>query len=298
MLRRSVGVAEPFHVAPHLTLVPPVNVAAQDLPAVTALLRRVAGASHPFDLDVGPVATFLPETPTLHLAVDGADLDGLRSLRGHLRAGPFDRPDVWPFHPHVTICEQLDTALIEAGMRAFAGLRQRWSCCSLHLLEQHRHGPEHPRHGQACWVPVREEPLGGPLVVGRGGVELVLRTVSMVEPAAADLLGVTATVPGAAGRAQHIVVVAEQPDEPDRVLGVAAGRLPPGASVVELDRVSVVADRRREGIAGQVLRAWVSAAATRGAAAAVVAAATDAADAAFLVSQGFEPMRSWWFRGM
>ena len=35
-LRRAVGLVEPFHVAPHVTLVPPVNVAEEDLADVKA----------------------------------------------------------------------------------------------------------------------------------------------------------------------------------------------------------------------------------------------------------------------
>ena len=43
-LRRAVGVAEPFHVPPHITLVPPVNVRDEDIPEVLSILRRAAAA--------------------------------------------------------------------------------------------------------------------------------------------------------------------------------------------------------------------------------------------------------------
>lgn len=265
VLRRATGVPEPFGVAPHLTLVPPVNVAEADLPAVEATLRRVAAAARPVSLTVGPAATFLPETPTLHLAVSGPDLDGLRSIRGHLRAGPFDRPDVWPFHPHVTICEHASVELIQAGLVAFAGLRRRWQVDSLHLLEQHRHGPDHPLHGRAHWVPIREEPLGGAVVVGRGGVELSLRAVGCVEPEVAALVGIDLLPPPVSPDSPRpLVVVAEADDGGRRPLGAAVGHTDAGV-VAGLDHVVVVEEHRRVGIGRHLVSAWCSAAAERGA---------------------------------
>lgn len=284
VLRRAAGLSEPFHVAPHLTLVPPVNVAEVDLPTVMVLLRRVAAAAHPVDLDVGPVATFLPETPTLHLTVGGADVDCLRSLRGHLRSGPFDRPDVWPFNPHVTICEHAEPALIDSGLVAFASFRQRWRVASVHLLEQRRHGPGHPMHGRAHWVPVREEPLGGATLVGRGGVELSLRTVGLVEPEVGCLLGiepVRATDPFEAART--LLVVAEQPTERGTLLGAVAGRLG-GSDVAELERVVVAAEHRNIGIGRQLVNRWCAEVAVRGAR---IVLASDLHDGT-LQSLGFE----------
>lgn len=297
MLRRATGLAEPFHVAPHLTLVPPVNVAEGDLGDVGAVLRRVAASSVPLELDVGPAATFLPETPTLHLEVAGPDLDGLRAMRGHLRSGPFDRPDVWPFHPHVTIREHAESELVAAGLRAFAGFHQRWVVPSLHLLEQRRRGPEHPLHGQACWWPIREEPLGGLSIVGRGGVELALRTVTIVEPDVSGLLGLAADVDDASGERNRLVVVAESATTTGELLGAAAGRLVSGSDVGELSHLSVLPARRGEGIGARLLAAWISSAAARGAG---LAAATwgrsDPVAEGFLQRHGFERVRAGWFR--
>lgn len=287
VLRRAVGLAEPFPVAPHLTLVPPVNVAEADLPAVREVLRRVATATNPLELEVGPVATFLPETPTLHLAVGGSDLSALRSLRGHLRCGPFDRPDVWPFHPHVTIVEHAGPELIEAGLVAFASMRQHWSVGALHLLEQRRHGPGHPLHGGAYWVPVREEPFGGPCIVGRGGAELVLRTAGVVEPDVACIAGVDMAASPTPGAPTPLVVVAEDGEDAGAVgavLGAAIGSIGSGR-VAELQHVTVSTGRRRMGVGRHLVAEWCSQAAHRGAVAAV---APEHADG-FLGSLGFRP---------
>ena len=183
MLRRAVGVPEPFHVAPHITLVPPVNVRDEELADVLVLLRSAATDAGPFSLDVGPAATFLPGTPTLHLAVGGSEdeVRHLGSIRAAVRSGPLDRPDEWPFTPHVTLHERHDPDAIGPAVATLSGVHQRWEIDRLHLLEQRRR-----EDGTAHWAPIREEPLGGPAVVGRGGLEVVLRTVGMVEEAVAE----------------------------------------------------------------------------------------------------------------
>jgi len=264
-LRRAVGLVEPFHVAPHVTLVPPVNVAEADTEEVLGILRRVAASSPSIDLDVGPVTTFLPETPTLHLAVTATDPEVLQSLRGRLRSGPFDRPDVWPFHPHATLCESAGPELIAAGVTALAGLTQRWSVRSIHLLEQRRHGPDHPRHGQAHWVAIREEPLGGPAVLGRGGIELSMRTVSMIEPETAVLVGSPPSGPPVRPGPEPLVVVAEAPGAVGEPWGAATGVVATGTRVAELHRVVVDRSRRGLGVGRHLVAAWCSDAARRGA---------------------------------
>ena len=57
-LRRAFGDPALERVAPHVTLVPPVNVAERDLVEVLAILRRAAGQARPLELTLGPVAAF------------------------------------------------------------------------------------------------------------------------------------------------------------------------------------------------------------------------------------------------
>ena len=85
-LRRAVGDEDVTRIAPHVTLVPPVNVREEEVDDAVAVLRRAAAAVPPLRLELGPVTTFAPVSPTLHLAV-GGDVDGVRRLRdGHFRS--------------------------------------------------------------------------------------------------------------------------------------------------------------------------------------------------------------------
>src|SRR3954447_15370684 len=73
-IRRGLGDGAFTDVAPHITLVHPVNIREEELPAAEALLRAVAGATDPFTVRIGPPGTFEPVTPTAYLAVGGAEV--------------------------------------------------------------------------------------------------------------------------------------------------------------------------------------------------------------------------------
>lgn len=292
VLRRAVGVAEPFAVLPHLTLVPPVNVAEDRFVDALGVLRAAAGSVGPFDLVVGPAATFAPDTPTLHLSVRAApsDAERLVELRTLLRTGPFDRPDAWPFVPHVTLAESLPDgpggAGLDAAVAVLGGFRSPWRAERVHVLEQGRR-----ETGERVWRPVHAEPLGGPVVVGRGGVELRLRVVDVVEPAVAERLGVPPLgIPeqgpfGSSG--DPVVVVAEDlragGAEAFEPLGVAAGA---SGRVAVLERLVVAQGRRGHGVGAHLLAAWTSAVVERGAEV-LVADPDPGSDGDFLVRHGF-----------
>jgi 2'-5' RNA ligase/GNAT superfamily N-acetyltransferase len=172
-LRRALGDSSLEAVVPHLTLVPPVNVRSGDLDQALAVVRRAAAVEDgPLHLDLGPVATFLPASPVVYLAVGGVDLDRLARLRSAVVSGPFLRPDRWPWVPHVTVADQ---ALAEEAGAALAALRRYRSRTSFDrvvvLEERHRR-----------WHPLADAALGPPAVVGRGGLELEITEGRMPGP--------------------------------------------------------------------------------------------------------------------
>jgi GNAT superfamily N-acetyltransferase len=141
---------------------------------------------------------------------------------------------------------------------------------------------------------VAEEPLGGPRVVGRGGIELHLRSGSVLAPTVAELTGWTWPPLLPAGGAT-LVTTAELPGEPGVAVGAALGRADAQGAV--LDHVVVVTERRGEGVARHVVGEWCRAAVERGAGVvatrpvAHLAADPDAGDpGAFLAGLGFTPI--------
>src|ERR671922_1484794 len=80
-LRRALGDGALGRIPAHLTLVPPVNVPVERVPAALTVLRSAgAAAGGPLRLQLGPAATFQPVTPVVYLEV-GGDVDRLVALR-------------------------------------------------------------------------------------------------------------------------------------------------------------------------------------------------------------------------
>jgi 2'-5' RNA ligase len=229
-LRRALGDSSLEAVAPHLTLVPPVNVRSGDLGQALGVVRRAAAVEEgPLELDLGPVATFVPATPVVYLAVGGPDLDRLARLRSAVVCGPFLRPDRWPWVPHVTIADQ---ALAEDAGAALASLRHYRSHISFDrivVLEERHHR----------WHPLADVALGPPAVGGRGGLELEITEGRMPGP---DVMVMAESQFAGIDDAEMRSNLA------DFVGGLGAGQ--PAQSVV-------LTGRREGGVAGAAL-AWQS----------------------------------------
>jgi 2'-5' RNA ligase len=162
-LRRALGDTALGAVPAHVTLVPPVNVRAEDLGLALQVLRRAASdQSGPIAVELGPVTTFMPASPVVYLAVGGPDLDRLARLRQAVVAGPMLRPDHWPWVPHVTLTDDAPADRIEAALAALFSYSAATVFDRVVLLEEREHR----------WQPLADACLGRAAVVGRGGLEL------------------------------------------------------------------------------------------------------------------------------
>jgi len=258
-IRRALGDPMLERIAPHVTLVPPINVRTNAIADVLVLLRDAASARRPFVLDLGPPRTFAPDSPTLYLSIGGSGyaLAQLASLREDVFRAPLARDLERPFTPHVTIGNDIADERGAAARVALADYATAAEFASVHLLEQ-QHRPEGRQ-----WVPVADVPFGSRVIVGRGGVELELTTSTLVDPEAMALLSeVNATdadqsaVPSnrVVRGVDSVVVTARRHG---RVVGVASGQ--PDMVVGRAMAVVVARDERRQGIARQLVLALRSA---------------------------------------
>ena len=235
-LRRAVGDGALGRIPAHLTLVPPVNVREDRLGEALAVLHRAAAVTRPFTVGLGPPATFLPDNPTLHLAVTGDD--DVRALRDRVFVDPLARPLTWPFVPHVTVADEADPDRIRAALLALADYRVEVTFFRVHLL---REGPGR------IWTPIADAAFAPPAVIGRGGLPVELAVSEAVDPDAARLgpsrLVVTARMDGA-------------------VAGYAEGWCEAGAA--HLSSLVVSVDAAHLGVGRHLLAAFRSEAAQRG----------------------------------
>lgn len=268
-LRRAAGDRALGRIPPHLTLVPPVNVAEGDLPAVLARLRDAAASvPGPLELVLGPPGTFLPTNPVLYLDV-GGDTDALARIRSAVFAGALRRPEAWPWTPHVTLADEADPARIEAALGVLDAYRVGFEADRVVLLEERRTGT-----GRR-WMPLADAVFGPRHVVARGGLELELSLGRLLDPEAAALLRALpeseTMVPGAPPAGEEAGATLGERRAPFPLLCVARRREGPvgvGAAWWSNWRghlgIAVDPAARRQGIGSQILARLTSALAEGG----------------------------------
>lgn len=273
-LRRAVGDPALDSVAPHLTLVPPVNVREDDLPVALARLRAAASAMDgSIAVTLGPPVTFPAPSPVLYLAVDG-DLDAVASLRDRVFAEPLQRRLDHPFHPHVTLATELAPDWLAAAVAAMAGYRTTATFDRLHLLEERLLGD-----GRRAWRAVADAPFARPWVIGTGGLPLEVTVTTLADPEVAVVLAADGDGPIGA----DIVITARREG---RVVGAAALTVPSGRPPAGLMAIAVTAADRSTGVGGHLLERAARAVAAAGCTA-LVDATGDAAVDAWLATLGW-----------
>lgn len=259
-LRRACGDGARSRIRPHLTLVPPVNVRSDDLPAALAVVRTAASDLRSFTLRLGPPATFLPATPTLHLAVGGSGsaTQALGQLRDAVFRAPLERPLTFPFVPHVTLADEMAPERIDAASVALQDYVAEMLVERVHLLQEVRDDDGYRR-----WVPIADASFAPRVVVGRGGVELDLAVSMLLDPEStrfeADAWPEGEEMPPfeVPAGAEPVVVVARRRSV---VVGVARGWSAAEKGVVQA--VLVAPSERRQGIARHLVAAFRHAAGT------------------------------------
>lgn len=187
-LRRACGDSTLGSVPGHITLVPPVNVHEDDLPAALSRVRAAASSVRgPITVTVGPPDTFSPVNPVLYLAVAGPGVEAIHRLRATVFAYPLERTQSWDFVPHVTIADNATPERIAAGLVALADYRASAAFKRVHLLEE---SPDR------TWHVLADAPLGPADVVGRGGFEVELTTSESLDPEATTFLAKRDVEPG------------------------------------------------------------------------------------------------------
>lgn len=116
--RTSVGDLTATQIPTHITLIPPIDVATDDLPAVTEHLTAVAGTMDGFKVHLRGTGTFRPVSPVVFVTlVEG--ISRCEQLAKAVRRGPLAVDLNFPYHPHVTVAHHLGDAQLD---RAFADL--------------------------------------------------------------------------------------------------------------------------------------------------------------------------------
>lgn len=148
--RTSVGDTTATQIPTHITLIPPAEVATDDLEQVTSHLAEAAGTVEPFDIHLRGTGTFRPVSPVVFVTV-AEGISGCEVLADAVRRGPLAVDLHYPYHPHVTIAHHLDDPTLDRAFDELASFECRFPVDSFSLYV---HDPD------AGWQPTHEYGLG------------------------------------------------------------------------------------------------------------------------------------------
>lgn len=117
--RAEFGDPQAATVPSHVTLLPPDDVGSTCLEVVRGALADVAAQFAPFEMTLQGTGTFRPVSPVVFVAVSrGISETELLATRLRDAVGP--PPSGFPFHPHVTVAQDLDEAVLDRAYTELA----------------------------------------------------------------------------------------------------------------------------------------------------------------------------------
>ncbi len=149
--RMSVGDLTATQIPTHITLIPPVEVDAEDLEAIEEHLRGSAGSMAPFQVHLRGTGSFRPISPVVFVTL-AEGISACEQLADVIRRGPLDLELQFPFHPHVTVAHHLPDDVLDRAFDDLADFECRFVADSFHL---------YLHDADAGWRPSREFRLVG-----------------------------------------------------------------------------------------------------------------------------------------
>ena len=150
--RGAAGDPQAAFTPAHVTLLGPTEVPTELLPAVEKHLEDVAAERPPFPIHLRGTGTFRPITEVVFVTL-AVGISDCELLAGAIAAGEgLARDSRFPYHPHVTVAQDVPADALDAVFEDLAGFSARFEVPGFTLFS---HGGEGP------WRPRRDFPLGG-----------------------------------------------------------------------------------------------------------------------------------------
>jgi 2'-5' RNA ligase len=150
--RSKVGDPQASLVPPHVTLLPPTEVAVADRAAISAHLAEIARCHPPFEMHLSGTGTFAPVSDVVFIAV-AKGIGNCELLATDVRRGPLARTLSFPYHPHVTVAHDVPADMLELAYNGLSDLSAAFPVDSFTEFEQTPAGD---------WAVSREYKLTGP----------------------------------------------------------------------------------------------------------------------------------------
>jgi 2'-5' RNA ligase len=150
--RAKVGDPQASLVPPHVTLLPPTEVAVADRTSISAHLAEVARCHPPFEMHLSGTGTFSPVSEVVFVTV-AKGIGNCELLATAVRSGPLARQLSFPYHPHVTVAHDVPAEMLEFAYNGLADLSAAFPVEAFTEFEQTPSG---------AWTVAREYRLTGP----------------------------------------------------------------------------------------------------------------------------------------
>lgn len=150
-MRRAAGDPQADAVPPHVTLMPPTEVAEGLIPDFTTHLHDVARDFAPFDMILRGTGTFRPTSPVVFVQL-AQGVDSCEQLESAVRSGPIGRDLEFRYHPHVTIAHHVDDGALTHAFEVNKHYEAAFTVSEFHLYFQEDDG---------VWSPVESFTLQG-----------------------------------------------------------------------------------------------------------------------------------------
>jgi 2'-5' RNA ligase len=148
--RASFGDIQAESVPTHVTLLPPTIVESVALQEIDEHLTKVASAHPRFVMHLRGTATFRPNSPVVFISLTKG-ISACELLSEAIRTGPLERELPFPYHPHVTVAQDVPDAALDRAYESLADYECRFDVAAF-AMYTHEDG--------RGWVPRREFPLG------------------------------------------------------------------------------------------------------------------------------------------
>jgi 2'-5' RNA ligase len=148
--RRAFGDPLADAIPSHITLLPPTDLTAAQIPVVEKHLSAVAAAGEQFHVHLRGTATFRPVSPVVFVAV-AQGISDCEMLSKAVRTGPLPAELTFPYHPHVTVAHHVPDDALD---RAFTSLAEYEAGFDVTAFSLYEHGAD------GVWRPRRSFALG------------------------------------------------------------------------------------------------------------------------------------------